>query len=134
MRKVCLILLTAVIFSACSKDDPIIEGDLTGTWILIEQLADPGNGSGTFQPVDSDKTITFLENNQFFSNGNLCQTFQDVKGGSSGSYDPVSKTLLVSDCVLIDSSRSLMYEIQGNNLIIHYLCIEPCAEKYQRIQ
>ena len=33
-----------------------------GTWRLIEVRADPGDGSGTFQPVISSKTVTFETN------------------------------------------------------------------------
>jgi hypothetical protein len=44
--------------SACNTENQN-EG-LVSKWHLIEQLMDPGDGSGTFQPVTSDKTISFF--------------------------------------------------------------------------
>jgi len=60
MRNITLFAITYLLFVSCDNySDPVIETpELLGTWRLIEVLADPGNGSGTFNPVDSDITLT----------------------------------------------------------------------------
>ena len=62
-----ILILLAMFLLNCSSDDskPSGETALIGKWKLIEQLADPGDGSGTFQPIESDIVI------EFFSNGNV---------------------------------------------------------------
>ena len=54
-----IILSLSILFLACSTEDNT-DVQLAGTWKLIEVLADPRDGSGTYTPVDSDKTITFF--------------------------------------------------------------------------
>jgi hypothetical protein len=61
MKKIVLVILSALMIASCNKDEAVI----TGEWKLIARLMDPGDGSGVFTEVESDKTITF------FKNGNL---------------------------------------------------------------
>jgi len=58
----CVVLL---LFS-CSSDD-LDTSTVIGVWKLDQSLVDPGSGSGTFTDVDSDKTLTFLNDGTFKS-------------------------------------------------------------------
>ena len=47
---------------SCNKTDEIdISSAVVGTWKLTEVLADPGDGSGTFYTVSSNKNLIFEE-------------------------------------------------------------------------
>jgi hypothetical protein len=48
-----------VIFGSCEKDDqnPV---QLIGKWKLVEQLVDPGDGSGVFESLPVTKRFLFL--------------------------------------------------------------------------
>src|SRR5277367_408039 len=67
------ILLTAIIFSsvACWKTETQIGNkSIIGKWELSENLLDPGDGSGTWHPVDSSNP-SYLE---FKADGTLVST------------------------------------------------------------
>ncbi|MGB5236205.1 MAG: hypothetical protein WBN59_01130 [Flavobacteriaceae bacterium] len=66
-----LILIICVV-SCRSDNNATVANGITGEWRLIEVLADPGDGSGQFTPVDSQKQISILEHGTFFSNGEPC--------------------------------------------------------------
>ena len=54
-----VIILTVI---SCSKnDDDTSSNLLKGTWKLTEVLADPGDGSGTFNLVNSNKNLIFSQ-------------------------------------------------------------------------
>ena len=131
MKYSIVVIIFFITMVACDKADPIIEEDIVGTWQLKEQLLDPGDGSGTFLPVESDKTITFLPDGTFTSNGRTCFMGTSIDEGSSGSYDPLNSIITPDGCTLI---IDISYEIQGANLILYYQCIEACAQKYLKIQ
>lgn len=71
MKKLIFTLIIAgILFSCNNDDDSNLNTDLIGNWQLIEVLSDPGDGSGTFSSVESDKTITFKSGGIIASNGN----------------------------------------------------------------
>ena len=115
---------------ACSdKDDPEYVG-LIGTWKLVEILADPGDGSGTFYPVESEKTMLFLSSGMLTSNGNLCSLDISADNPTTGSYSKIDKAFSSSDCSNPDYAYP--FEQQGNFLIVRYPCFEACQAKYQK--
>ncbi|NNE75565.1 MAG: hypothetical protein HKN31_00655 [Pricia sp.] len=88
MKNLGLTLIALLIF-ACSDNDDSLTTDipeLEVTWWLVEQYADPGDGSGDFTGVDSEKTIQFLQNGIFRSNGRLCNLNTITGPNSSGKY------------------------------------------------
>ena len=101
-----------------------------GSWKLIAVLADPGDGSGVFQPVLSDKTITFETNRTISCRGNLCDLSIGSSLNTSGTYSPNNATIQTTNC----NQLQLTYEIEGNTLIINYPFIETCKAKYSRIE
>ena len=91
--KYCFSIALIFILLSCSSDNTKPETHhegLLGKWKLIEQLADPGDGSGTFNPVESDRTIEFFSDGTITVNGSLCYMSTGVETNSSGTYEVTS--------------------------------------------
>ncbi|NRD21498.1 hypothetical protein HNV08_15695 [Winogradskyella eckloniae] len=127
MKKLVYILLVIITLVSCSDDDTE-DADLIGNWKLIEVLSDPGDGNGTFQDIDSEKTITFFEDGTFSSTESICNsaTTDDLY---IGVY--TDSNLTPDNCS--DSGWAYNFVIDGNTLILSYPCIEPCKEKYIKL-
>jgi hypothetical protein len=126
MQKTTLILLivsSTILLSSCNEE--VAVPVLIGEWALTEVLADPGDGSGTFQPVSSEQAITFRSDSTFTSVERLCNTIE-LSTPQIGTF--TASELLISDC-----DYELSYEISEGYLIIYLPCIEPCAQKYRKI-
>jgi hypothetical protein len=52
MKKVFLLAALICYVTACKKDIQVKNSSIIGKWKLSESLADPGVGSGTWQPAD----------------------------------------------------------------------------------
>lgn len=129
MNKLSLVLLLLSLLS-CKKennDNHII----VGTWKLSEILSDPGDGNGTYIPVESDKTITFNTNGELYSNGDLCSLLPDTKKSTKGTYSLDSFTFTSQDCN--HSNLEYNFVIEDNHLTIIYPCIETCRAKFLKI-
>ena len=57
------------LISCIKNDNEDTTSPLLGTWELKEILADPGDGSGIFNTVNSNKKLTFYSNRKITSNG-----------------------------------------------------------------
>lgn len=57
MRKILLSIIIILALSCCSTTDDDKDRELVGEWKLIEILSDPGDGSGTFKTVNSEKKL-----------------------------------------------------------------------------
>ena len=57
--KLLISLVFLTLISCNNSDADYTPNTLIETWKYTEMLADPGNGSGVFTPVTSDKTLTF---------------------------------------------------------------------------
>ncbi|MGI9526793.1 MAG: lipocalin family protein [Weeksellaceae bacterium] len=131
MKNYLLSLLCLLLFVNCSDDDDANKDtNLVGTWKITEAYVDPGDQSGKFQPVDSDKEVTFHKNGTIQSNKSLCEVILLDQNNlpTTGTYDLNSKTYTTIECGSTEISYS--FEIKENELIIHYNCIEGCSEKY----
>ena len=54
------LLMIILIVTSCSKNNDNTSSNLLiGTWKLTELLADPGDGSGTFHMINSNKKLIF---------------------------------------------------------------------------
>ncbi|MEW7292002.1 lipocalin family protein [Aquimarina sp. 2304DJ70-9] len=119
---------------SCSNDDDttvVMNTDLIGKWQLIEQLVDPGDGSGTFQPVDSQLTIEFFDNGTVIStNGSLCNMFTVSQDISSGTFSLDNNTINIG---CDDDVITIFFEKNGSELILNFICIEACAQKYKKV-
>lgn len=131
MKKIIVTLTAIGILFSCNSDDDNnsnIETELVGNWKLIEILADPGDGSGAFSSVESDKIITFESSGIITSNGNLCSMTINSGSQSSGTYSSSESTFSSASCN--NPNYNYTYEKNRNILIISYPCIEACKAKY----
>ena len=133
MKNLILLLLTFIAIASCNTSDDagnLQDYDLEGTWKLTANLADPGDGSGTFQTVNSNKTITFNSDGTYTSTGDMCNISIGTTTATSGTYDTVGQTIN-SSCGT--NNLPISYEINGSILEITYLCIEPCKSRYSKV-
>ena len=130
--KNCFILIALLgLLINCTDDSEGTDPKLEGRWQLKAVLMDPGDGSGTFQPIESDKYIEFLSNGEIRSNSNLCSSGGNIDNPSSGKYVLPDSVLIIDNC-----PRPLgptYFRIESENLILSYPCIEPCEEKYVKL-
>ncbi len=135
-----IIVILVAVFPSCDEksvasEDNISPTDLVGVWQLSETLMDPGDGSGVFQAVTSNKKI------RFFSDGNLwmdqdlfCAASLKHFHKSNGTYDISRSVILSEECATDENIPEYNYELNDRNELIVYLsCIEPCAHKFIKI-
>ena len=139
MKKLIPILLILLLFSACNNPDcddtlGICPVEIESTWLLREILMDPGDGSGTFSPIISNRTLTFFEDGTFNSVGSLCSLSADDNQETSGSINYSDGLLEFMNCYDNTSAEmiSLPFSINGDELILSFPCDEPCQLKYQK--
>ena len=131
MKKIILLMSIMVFTISCSKEKSETETELIGQWKLIEVNADPGDGSGTFQSVESDKVVVFLKNGTVTSNGTICHISIESNNPTSGTYSISDSTISSSDCV--QTELDISFELINSILILRYPCIEGCQEKFKKI-
>ncbi|MDH7445637.1 lipocalin family protein [Aquimarina sp. 2201CG14-23] len=114
---------------SCNNDD-VVNPDLLGKWRLVAQLVDPGDGSGTFQPINSDMELEFLADGVLkVSNGDLCALTIPSEGNSTENYDVDENEINVS----CENPVTINYEIKEGSLFLYFLCIEGCAQQYRKL-
>lgn len=124
-RVLLLVLLFSGVLLSCSKSDSHTSADtsLPGTWKLIETLADPGDGSGTWQPATQLVTLTFTDGG--FIQGNA---FPQAR-----RYEVTSDTNIrftFSDGTFINYNYTLtdgMLVLSGGG------CVEACGAKFKKV-
>jgi len=119
-----------MITSCVNHEENLAPVPLQGKWKLVEQLVDPGDGSGEFTDVSSDKTIQFFGDSKVTSNGSLCSMDVGAIQQSSGTYDVNDGSITPTDCL---PAAVIRYEIKEAHLILTYMCYEGCRSKYVRI-
>jgi hypothetical protein len=136
-------LVFVMLLLGCSDDDKVVfdnESDLLGRWLLIEQYADPGDGSGEFRKVESDKVIRFFDDGTYTSNGTLCFMGVESTEEVSGTYEIndmdlsqfSSENFIVPEDCTFEASNVFIH-LEGDKLILSYLCIEGCGQKYRKL-
>ncbi len=126
MNRLFTILLGILIISSCTKKD----SELIGQWKLVEILADPGDGSGTFHKVSSEKYLAFHADGTITSNGSVCHMSIESDTPSAGTYSLADSTITPSDCP--ELPFKIRFEKVGSSLIVSYPCIEPCRAKFRK--
>jgi hypothetical protein len=123
MKQALLLLpLCTTLLVSCRKGDSVSteKTALTGTWKLIETLAGPGDGSGTWQPAASPLVITFNTDGSLAGNA-----FPQAR-----SYDVASDTdirFTFADGTFINYN----YALTATTLILSGGgCIEACGAKF----
>jgi hypothetical protein len=110
---------------ACGKENIKGNSALTGKWKLVESLADPGGGSGTWMPVQTSTDV------QFYANGNL-----------GGTTFPSYVSYTVKDSVtltFIQANKTIQnyrYKISHDTLSMSpagpIICIEACGIRFKK--
>jgi len=131
MKRGLALLVMGTLAACANQEEHSHPVELIGSWQLIEQLADPGNGSGVFVEVESDKTIQFFSDGTVTSNGSLCSMDLSADQPSSGTYDVGDGSITPSDCL---PTYKIPFVIEDTHLILfHPICIEACESKYVKI-
>tara|TARA_R110000868_G_scaffold91812_6_gene254487 strand:- start:11953 stop:12375 length:423 start_codon:yes stop_codon:yes gene_type:complete len=140
MKKTILILLTLIFVSCTSDNDDASNNgnlELLGTWKLVEQLVDPGDGSGVFIPITSDRQVEFFSNGTVTVNGVLCDMSSEVGSENSGIYSKLEDNQYYDGQIIPNncdySETKLNYKIENSFLIIWYQCIEGCGQKFIKL-
>lgn len=132
MKKICLSLILASGLFSCAKDDdagPSLSG-VVGDWELIEVYNDPGDGSGQYEPVDTEKTISFFEDGTLSTNGKLCLMTTWVGDVTRGTYSLADSSFHSPRC---DTDYDYNFAQKEDILVMIYPCIHPCLAKYRRL-
>lgn len=133
MKKLLLPLLAAFALSSCQKDqdDRLNLTVLEGTWLLTEALFDPGDGSGEFRKIDSERQLSLTPENAYSANYDICQAIEAGEN-FSGTFERIDAQEFLIPC-----AGSLLNSVQGRLedgfLILYYPCDEPCAYKFRKI-
>lgn len=153
MKNLFIILILSAMVLSCSSDNdeqPEMEiaaelaetiPELTGKWKLIETKNDPGDGSGVYKSIVSEKTIEFSAEGTFTINGPLCElstlTGEIFSGKVTSSSQNFPHNILISNepCDLDNLlGNEYGFMIENSNLIIYWsACIEGCSQKYHKI-
>jgi hypothetical protein len=134
MKNLLFIVLFAAITSCSttpnSPDLNLDSEEITGKWQLTETLADPGDGSGTWQTVENGRTLEFTSNGLVKTSGSFCNE-EEI---NETSYDSAEK-MISTDCG--ENTIELKYELKEGKLFIYPhspRCIEACGSKYEKIE
>jgi len=130
LSKLTVLLVSCSFLLTCDTTDAPIETTLLGKWQLTQILADPGDGSGKFRNINSNKTIQFNEDGTVNSNGELCTFTTKPNSADSGTYS-IEENKITATCP--DSKGLIGFELQNSKLILHYPCFEGCSEKYVKM-
>jgi len=136
MKYLLYVTTLTFLFFSCNDDDGRTNG-IIGVWQLTEVLADPGNGSGVFSPINSDFNVLFENEGTYEGNGTFCFFDLDLSTAVqfTGSYDEERLVIIPDLCTNNQGeplSIELPYELNVNELIIRPICIEGCALKFER--
>lgn len=133
MKKTIGLLALIFLLLSCSDDTtrPTESAEFLGKWGLSEILMDPGDGSGTFRPVDTFSSIEFLPNGKITSNYSLCPSYTGSETYFATTYNAGDNTISLKDCDM--ENYTISYSISEGNLILSYPCIEACEYKFERL-
>lgn len=124
-------VLLALLLCGCRSDDNAVSPSaIEGRWILTEILSDPGDGSGVFMPVESDKELLILDDGTYTSNADVC-SFGTRSGPSSSGLVLEDEIGFYIDCEW-PFPNPLRLSRDGSSLILAFSCIEPCLQKFER--
>lgn len=133
MKKLFLLLLAAFALPACQKDqdDRLNLTVLEGTWLLTEVLFDPGDGSGEFRKVDSERQLSLTPENTYSANYDICQAIEEGEN-FTGIFERIDAQEFLIPCAgsLLNSVQG---RLEGGFLVLYYPCDEPCAYKFRKI-
>lgn len=98
----------------------------------MAQLVDPGDGSGEFIAVESDKVLTLYSDSTFESNGPMCQMGSGTSISSSGTWSEIDMTITPIGCG--SDPMPIHFVMEDDLLIVSFPCIEACKEMFERVE
>jgi len=128
-----IVLFASILSCSTTPKSPHMDLDakeITGTWHLTETLADPGDGSGTWQTVENGRTLEFTGDSIVSSSTSFCNENES----NEVTYDSDQKMIHI-DCG--EKEFVLRYELKEGNLFIYPhnpSCVEACGSKYEKIE
>lgn len=141
-----ILIVIPILFFACTSNESPNESqtcediELVGKWELIEEFIDPGNGSGDFESITSDRVIEFFSDGMVTVNGELCFMENSLGEPSFGTYEVTSDQtadttydgeIIPNDC---EFDTLVSFDLTANgNLILWYHCREACGQKFSKI-
>lgn len=134
MKNLITIFAIVTLLFSCSNEDSFNNtSGIYGKWKLVANHVDIGGGDTTFKNVHSNKTITFLKNNTFTSSDDICNLGYFTIDDNIGFQD--RGLIIPENCPYMNPIKvEYDYEVNGNELIINYQCIEVCRSKYIRVE
>jgi hypothetical protein len=118
------ISFASALFICCNKSSSVTNATLIGKWGLIETLADPGDGSGKWKPVDHPNNDFVVFNRDETMLSNTIGRMMEVKRYQI--IDSVTIKFLFDD----GNGYNMFYAIKGDTLTIMGGCIEACGSKF----
>lgn len=132
MNKIIILLFALAIIASCKKSDENKNTELTGKWKMTDVLSDPGDGSGTFHPVSTNKYIEFRSDGTLYSNGSLVNNSTEIIEADSGTYLLADSTF-TSYRIFIDLPLKMHFIQEGSVLTVNYPCIESCRARFRKM-
>ena len=133
-------ILLALFIMGCTSSNMNVDGntELLGKWKLMEQLSDPGDGSGVYVPITSNRVVQFFSNGTVSMNGILCYMSSEVGDTNTGIYSELTEDNTFFDGEILPdnceySEAKVCYSIKEGKLILYYQCIEGCAQKFSKL-
>lgn len=142
MKKLFILLLTSTLLGCASALDDASPSYLTGNsnligeWKLVEYLADPGNGTGTYQRAEGRFTeiIEFRADGRFLARTDLglsrAQLFEYYKVIDGQRIELIYKTSTST----LPTHIWRYSDLTATTLTLSYGCIDPCSGKYVRVK
>ncbi len=134
MKKLTSYLFLCLLIVSCSDDNgrKSETSEFLGKWKMTETLTDPGDGSGTYQPVTDNYTLEFLENGKIRTNYSLCNINSDLNTSYTAPYYAEENYIKAKNCSQAPDFE-INYAIEEGKLILYYPCIEACNKKFERV-
>jgi len=133
-----LIVMLTLFISGCENpecdDTAVCLPETESVWSLRAVYYDPGDGSGDFERVNSNRLLTIFVNGTFNSSGSLCDLDVNNTEPTSGTINEANGTLEFQNCFPNTSAEILerSFSINGDELILSFPCDEPCQWKFIR--
>jgi hypothetical protein len=126
-----LLFILALLALSCTEDD----GNLTptsilGEWQLEAIYNDPGDGSGDFEPIESDMLLELLPNGRYTTSNSVCLRPASGDQADTGSYDETTGIITTDLC---DPAFPIRFELVDDKLIISHFCIEACQLRFRKV-
>lgn len=131
------LLVVLIILTSCSREQDLLNTEISGTWKLTEALWDPGDGSGVFQYVEEGRIIEFKEDGTILARETFCVSDSVfAQAEVVATYSIRDSSIVPLDCKQpgMNIPFEINFYLEDKNLILAYPCIEPCLEKYTKIE